>query len=364
MLKVGFVGAHGVGKTTLVNTICDRLNAAGCSAASTPEIPRVICEIAQDRGFFRRANNTPLRQAAILLGQAMTELRFSENRHSVLLCDRTVLDHWAYAKFLFGGAFAEARVEDAVAHFVRQHCASYRLILRLPIEFPAEDDGTREEDAGFQVGIDETLVGLLNTWNLPAVTVRGALDERADAALGEIRAALSYRSTTMKNVYISGALKGASDLARVRRLYEGFAEACADAGWRPYLPHEHTDPETAPSVSSRVVVKRDITQLEKADAVVVYLGEPSLGAGAETAIALSTGKRVLAVWEKGASVSRFIEGLVDGHGCARRYAFVNLGDAQEWIRRQLTEIARQRSGTGAASGRGRGTKRFSDGRSR
>lgn len=145
----------------------------------------------------------------------------------------------------------------------------------------------------------------------------------------------------MKSVYISGALKGASDLARVRRLYEGFAEACVDVGWCPYLPHEHTDPETAAGVPSRVVAKRDITQLEKADAVVVYLGEPSLGAGAETAIALSAGKRVLAVWEKDADVSRFLEGLVEGHGRAARYTFVSLGDAQDWIRGQLAELARR-----------------------
>lgn len=191
MLKVGFVGTHGVGKTTLVTAIRDRLNAGGCGAASTPEVPRVICNMVQDRGFFRRGNNTPLRQSAILLGQAITELQFSGSEHSVLLCDRTVLDHWAYAEYLFGSAFAEARLEDPIAHFVRQHCKSYSLMFRLPVEFPVEEDGTREGDAEFQARIDKVLVDLLKTWDLPTVTIRGTVDDRVEAALGRIGAALS-----------------------------------------------------------------------------------------------------------------------------------------------------------------------------
>ena len=142
-----------------------------------------------------------------------------------------------------------------------------------------------------------------------------------------------------KSVYVSGALRGARDLARVRTLYEGFAEACAEAGWRAYLPHEHTDPETAGALSARAVVERDIRELQRADAVIVYLGEPSLGAGAEAAIALYAGKNVLAVWERGANVSRFVEGLVECHDCTARYAFGSPQDAHEWICRQLVDIA-------------------------
>jgi hypothetical protein len=95
--------------------------------------------------------------------------------------------------------------------------------------------------------------------------------------------------------YISGALINAARLDDARRLYERLAEACVSAGWTAYVPHQHADPVRDPDLPNAEVARRDLAQVRAADVLVAYVGEPSLGVGAEVAIALAEGKRVLFV---------------------------------------------------------------------
>jgi nucleoside 2-deoxyribosyltransferase len=137
--------------------------------------------------------------------------------------------------------------------------------------------------------------------------------------------------------YISGALLNAGDLERSRALYERLGEACRAAGWEAYVPHQHADPERDSHLSNMEVAEQDVDQVSAADALVAYVGEPSLGVGAEIAIALRAGKRVLVVAEADRRVSRFLLGLVELHpaqGQILRYDSVD--QAVAWISRQLS----------------------------
>jgi len=136
--------------------------------------------------------------------------------------------------------------------------------------------------------------------------------------------------------YISGALINAAALNRSRALYERFGEACRAAGWDAYVPHQHADPERDGHLSNVEVAERDIDQVSAADAVVAYVGEPSLGVGAEVAIALRAGKRVLVLAESDARVSRFLLGLADLHPSQARICRYNsIDEAAKWITEQL-----------------------------
>ena len=136
--------------------------------------------------------------------------------------------------------------------------------------------------------------------------------------------------------YISGALMNAQNLEQSRSLYERFAAACREAGWDAYVPHQHADPVKDSHLSNVDVAARDVDQVTSADAIVAYVGEPSLGVGAEVAIALAAGRRVLLVAEDDRRVSRFLLGLAELHAAQTavcRYRTVD--DAAAWIRESL-----------------------------
>src|SRR5688572_1780566 len=132
--------------------------------------------------------------------------------------------------------------------------------------------------------------------------------------------------------YISGALLNAADLEQSRSLYERFAAACRAAGWDAYVPHQHADPVRDAGMSNVDVAARDLNEVRSADALVAYVGEPSLGVGAEVAIALAAGKQVLLVAERDRRVSRFLLGLAELHpALARVHRYDSPGEAAGWI---------------------------------
>lgn len=139
--------------------------------------------------------------------------------------------------------------------------------------------------------------------------------------------------------YVSGALINSADLDRARALYETFADACRQAGWEAYVPHQHADPVRDPQLTNTDVAERDLDQVSAADALVAYLGEPSLGVGAEVAIALRAGKRVLGLAEADRKVSRFLLGLIELHPSQGRVCrYTSTKDAAEWIRAELSAL--------------------------
>lgn len=178
MLKVTFVGAHGTGKTTLVTTLAERINALGIKCSVTPEVPRIICGSAGDATYFRRGNNSLSKQILLLVGQPIYEVAASTRGTEMLLCDRAILDHWAYTRHLF---MKELQGEDALSplsDLIAKHCQSYDFIFYVPIEFRPLDDGTREGDQDFQNAIDEEIRELLKTYGLTYHTVTGTVPER------------------------------------------------------------------------------------------------------------------------------------------------------------------------------------------
>jgi nucleoside 2-deoxyribosyltransferase len=141
----------------------------------------------------------------------------------------------------------------------------------------------------------------------------------------------------MSLVYISGALMGARDLSRARSLYKRFASACEAAGWQSYLPHESTDPQLAGEIPSEDVMQRDLERLTQSDAMVAYIGEPSLGVGAEIVLAMQQNKFILAVHDSSKPVSRFVKGLLLNYKKAHLYSYDAVDEVCEWITRVLQD---------------------------
>ena len=112
----------------------------------------------------------------------------------------------------------------------------------------------------------------------------------------------------MNEVYISGALTAVADGARARVFYELLAEIVTDCGLRPYLPHQATDPISAPDLDPQSVYEIDRARVTRSALVIAYAGAPSFGVGIEVELAREHGIPVILVAEREQTVSRILLG--------------------------------------------------------
>lgn len=116
------------------------------------------------------------------------------------------------------------------------------------------------------------------------------------------------------HAYISGALTHVGQADDVRSFYEDLAHACELEGGVFYLPHLSMDPRAHPDASPENVYARDAAAVLASDLVIAYVGLPSLGVGAEIAMAADAGIPIIGVRRPGDIVSRFITGLLRAVG--------------------------------------------------
>lgn len=144
------------------------------------------------------------------------------------------------------------------------------------------------------------------------------------------------------SVYVSGALLNAANLEEARARYERLADACRSAGWDAYVPHQHADPVRDAHLTNVDVARRDLDAIRSAQVLVAYVGEPSLGVGAEVATALAARMPVLLLAERERKVSRFLLGLVELRGgTAGICRYDAIDDACAWLVTELVAIRRR-----------------------
>ena len=136
-------------------------------------------------------------------------------------------------------------------------------------------------------------------------------------------------------VYISGALFSSPDLGLARAFYESLAGVCQDCGLQPYLPHKESDPQRHANTKAIDVFHRDFEMLMAADLVVAVISHASSGMGAELGIAFSTKKPVVAFYDSGRGVSRFLLGMLEFQRCAVR-PYEAEHEALEMLRDELS----------------------------
>ena len=107
-MKIAFIGSHGVGKTTLCYDLASALKRQGASVDIVKEVAR-LSPLPINRQTSVDA------QTWILMTQVAEEIR-SASQNDVVVCDRSVLDNYAYMVLACG---REKPIERFVDHWMR-----------------------------------------------------------------------------------------------------------------------------------------------------------------------------------------------------------------------------------------------------
>ena len=151
-MKVAFIGTHGVGKTTLCYDLASALKRQGVNVDIVKEVAR-LSPLPINRKTSLEA------QTWILMTQVAEEIR-SGAYHPVVVCDRSVLDNYAYMMLACGRQVAYERF---VAHWMK----SYDLLFKVPISGAPSADGVRDTDEFFMRSIDQLVDRLLAEMKIP-----------------------------------------------------------------------------------------------------------------------------------------------------------------------------------------------------
>ncbi|MBA2706633.1 MAG: ATP-binding protein [Gemmatimonadaceae bacterium] len=155
-LKLAFVGTHGVGKTTLCFDLASQLKRLDLGVELVKEVAR-RCPLPINE-------DTTLDAQSWILHTQIAEEVAAAASYEVVICDRSVLDNYAY---LVARTGQRAELDALVASWIR----TYNALFKVPVLDAPSFDGTRAVSRNFQMEIDETIDQLIAAFgvNVPAL---------------------------------------------------------------------------------------------------------------------------------------------------------------------------------------------------
>jgi nicotinamide riboside kinase len=150
-VKIAFIGTHGVGKTTLCYDLAAILKRRDISVDLVKEVARFSPLPVNQKTSLDA-------QTWILATQIAEEIR-SAAHHQVVVCDRSVLDNYAYMLLACG---RQRAFESLARHWMK----TYDRLFKVPISGQASADGFRDTDELFMRAIDTLVDELLDRWKV------------------------------------------------------------------------------------------------------------------------------------------------------------------------------------------------------
>ncbi len=175
-LKLAFVGTHGVGKTTLCFDLASQLKRLDLGVDLVKEVAR-RCPLPINE------QTTPDAQSWILHTQIAEELAAAAT-YEVVICDRSVLDNYAYL-------VARVGRRPELDPLVRTWIDTYDALFKVPVLGAPSFDGTRAVSPSFQMEIDSTIDDLIEGFG---VNVAPLDAEDRDSWMGVIMNSLGLPS--------------------------------------------------------------------------------------------------------------------------------------------------------------------------
>ncbi len=163
-MKIAMIGAHGVGKTTLCFEAAAFLKKRDINVELVKEVAR-SCPLPINR------ETNLLAQSWILHTQVAEEIR-AGNMAEYVLCDRSVIDNYAYLVWA-----AEGRPE--LDHLVAEWMKTYDHLWKVPIVSVPSYDGVRDTDVKFQREIDGLVDELLGRFDAACTRLDPHIDRNS-----------------------------------------------------------------------------------------------------------------------------------------------------------------------------------------
>lgn len=151
-LKLAFVGTHGVGKTTLCFDLAAQLKRLDLGVD-------IVKEVARRCPLPINEDTTLDAQAWILHTQIAEEIE-AQAVYEVVVCDRSVLDNYAYLVARVG---RRAELEPLVRDWLR----GYQALFKVPVLGAPTFDGKRAVSPTFQQEIDQIIDELVAEFGAP-----------------------------------------------------------------------------------------------------------------------------------------------------------------------------------------------------
>jgi len=173
-MKIAIVGTHSTGKTTLINTLAQALEAAGKKVVIVPEMAR-LCP------FPINEETTAEAQKWILENQIKEENSIDDSE-AVVICDRGTIDNFAY----FFRIATRLKPEENLAPWEAlavNHASTYDAIFKTQkLAIAAEADGERAIGEVFRQEMDDMITGLLEKHSIPHTLLPPTADYEAHVA--------------------------------------------------------------------------------------------------------------------------------------------------------------------------------------
>jgi len=150
-VKIAFVGTHGVGKTTLCFDLASQLKRLDLGVD-------IVKEVARRCPLPINEETTPDAQAWILHAQIAEEIAAAAT-YPVVICDRSVLDNYAY---LVARAGRRQELDPLVGNWIR----GYDALFKVPVLDAPSFDGTRSVSRTFQIEIDSVIDELVTAFGV------------------------------------------------------------------------------------------------------------------------------------------------------------------------------------------------------
>lgn len=160
-MRVGFTGAQGTGKTTL-------LRAVENSDLGFTVVPSTAREAVR-AGFKLNRDADPLSQLVTTVSRVALEDELYRTTHKTI-GDRTPLDSLAYTCYQMHNEWPGEKWKDYYwnisKRLVVEHMHKYDHIFYFPAYWKPKEDGVRDGDLTYQQNIDSIICGLLDTYGL------------------------------------------------------------------------------------------------------------------------------------------------------------------------------------------------------
>lgn len=176
-----FIGAQGVGKTTILNEIIKEHKDMNV-------ITNVVRDLCEDKRIkINKKGNSEAQQIIFdVLKTKYIDYLFNLSYEEVdegCISDRSLIDVVAYTKYLYDHKKINKTIYElqlcSLKDWVYFNNFSF-VYIYIPIEFPAVDDGVRDVDEKYRREIDENIKWLLQECGIDYYVLEGSIAERVE----------------------------------------------------------------------------------------------------------------------------------------------------------------------------------------